>query len=62
MGYPLVAANGLMMNAHYLNTGTTATTPTVSITIYPAKAGVVTTHVGSIFLNNTAVRRARDDH
>jgi hypothetical protein len=53
MGYPLVAANGLMMNSHYLNTGSTATTPTVSITIYPAKAGVVTVHVGSIFLNNT---------
>jgi hypothetical protein len=54
MGYPVVKANGLMMNAHYLNVGTTATTPTVSITIYPAKDGVVTTHVGSIFLNNTA--------
>ncbi len=54
MGYPIVAANGLMMNAHYINTTTTPITPTVSITIYPAKAGVVTTHVGSIFLNNTA--------
>ena len=53
MGYPIVSANGLMMNAHYLNTSSVATTPTVSITIYPAKAGVVTTHVGSIFLNNT---------
>ena len=54
MGYPIVSANGLMMNAHYLNTGSEPITPTVSITIYPAKAGVVTTHVGSIFLNNTA--------
>ncbi len=53
MGYPIVSANGLMMNAHYLNTGSVAITPTVSITIYPAKSGVVTTHVGSIFLNNT---------
>jgi hypothetical protein len=53
MGYPIVSANGLMMNAHYLNTSSEATTPTVSITIYPAKPGVVTTHVGSIFLNNT---------
>ncbi len=53
MGYPIVKANGLMMNAHYLNTGSTAISPTVSITIYPAKTGVVTTHVGSIFLNNT---------
>lgn len=54
MGYPIVAANGLMMNAHYLNTGSTPITPTVTITIYPAKANVVTVHVGSIFLNNTA--------
>jgi hypothetical protein len=54
MGYPLVKANGLMMNAHYLNAGTSPMTPTVTITIYPAKDGVVTTHVGSIFLNNTA--------
>src|ERR1700722_10943312 len=53
MGYPIVSANGLMMNAHYLNTGSEPVTPTVSITIYPAKSGVVTTHVGSIFLNNT---------
>jgi hypothetical protein len=54
MGYPLVKANGLMMNAHYLNVGTEPATPTVSITIYPAKTGVVKVHVGSIFLNNTA--------
>ncbi len=53
MGYPLVSANGLMINAHYLNTGSTPINPTVSITIYPAKAGVVTVHVGTIFLNNT---------
>jgi hypothetical protein len=53
MGYPIVPTNGLMMNAHYLNIGSQPTTPTVSITIYPAKPGVVTTRVGSIFLNNT---------
>ncbi len=54
MGYPVVKANGLMMNAHYLNAGTEPVSPTVSITIYPANDGFVTTHVGSIFLNNTA--------
>jgi hypothetical protein len=53
MGYPLLANNGLTINVHYLNTGTTPITPTVTMTIYPAKAGVVKTHVGSIFLNNT---------
>lgn len=55
MGYPIASANGLMMNAHYLNSGATAITPTVSITIWPARAGVVQTHVGSIFLNNTSI-------
>jgi hypothetical protein len=39
MGYPIVRANGLMMSAHYLNTGSQPITPTVSITIYPAKPG-----------------------
>jgi hypothetical protein len=55
MGYPLVGTNGLMMNAHYLNTSSTPVTPQVTITIYPAKAGVVTTHVGTIFLNNISI-------
>jgi len=49
MGYPLLSTNGIMLNAHFLNTGVT---PTVTVTIYPAKAGVVTVKVGSIMLNN----------
>ncbi len=55
MGYPIATANGLMMNAHYLNATSSPITPTVSITIWPAKPGVVTTHVGSIFLNMTNI-------
>ena len=55
MGYPLVGQNGLMMNAHYLNASATAVTPKVTITIYPAKPGTVTTHVGTIFLNNQSI-------
>jgi hypothetical protein len=55
MGYPLVGTNGLMMNVHYLNTSGSDVTPEVSITIYPAKAGTVTTHVGTIFLNNISI-------
>jgi hypothetical protein len=55
MGYPLLAANGLMMNVHYLNTSGADITPTVSITIYPAKPGVVTVKVGTIFLNNAQI-------
>ena len=55
MGYPLVAKNGLMMNAHFLNAGSADITPTVTITIYPAKPGVVTVKVGSLFLNNQQI-------
>jgi hypothetical protein len=55
MGYPLVGTNGLMMNVHYLNTSGSPVTPEVSITIYPAKPGTVTTHVGTLFLNNIAI-------
>jgi len=55
MGYPLVGANYLMINAHYLNTSSEAIMANVSITITPAKAGVVQTHVGSLFLNQTTL-------
>jgi hypothetical protein len=55
MGYPLVGQNGLMMNVHYLNTSATPVTPKVTITLYPAKAGTVTTHVGTIFLSNASI-------
>jgi len=53
MGYPLVSTNGLMMNVHYLNSGSTPVTAQVSIKITVAAPGTVTTHVGTIFLNNT---------
>ena len=55
MGYPLVSANGVTMNVHYLNTSSQAVTPKVSIVLYPAKAGTVTTRVGTLFLNNSAI-------
>jgi hypothetical protein len=55
MGYPLVGQNFLMINVHYLNTGSTPITANVSIDITPAKAGVVKTHVGTIFLNQTTM-------
>jgi hypothetical protein len=55
MGYPIVGGNSLMINVHYLNTGTTTINATATIKLYPAKPGVVTTHVGSIFLNQTGM-------
>ena len=55
MGYPIVGTNELMINAHYLNAGAEAITASVQITLYPAKAGVVKTHVGTLFLDQTGV-------
>jgi hypothetical protein len=55
MGYPLVAANSLMVNIHYLNTTSEPISPSVSITIKTAKPGVVKTHVGTLFLNQTSL-------
>jgi hypothetical protein len=55
MGYPLVAANSLMVNIHYLNTTSEAISPSVSIAIKTAKPGVVKTYVGTIFLNQTSL-------
>lgn len=53
MGYPLAAQNALMINVHFLNSGSTPIQASVKITITAAKPGVVTTPVGTIFLNNT---------
>jgi hypothetical protein len=53
MGYPLVGQNLLMINVHYLNTSSAPINAQVTITLTPAKPGVVKTHVGTIFLNNT---------
>ncbi|MGH7437682.1 MAG: hypothetical protein ACRENE_18545, partial [Polyangiaceae bacterium] len=55
MGYPLVGQNLLMINIHYLNTGSTSITANVSIDITPAKPNVVKTHVGTLFLNQTGI-------
>jgi hypothetical protein len=53
MGYPLSAQNSLMINVHYLNATTAPIQASAKITIMAAKPGVVTTHIGTIFLNNT---------
>ncbi|MGH7438391.1 MAG: hypothetical protein ACRENE_22125 [Polyangiaceae bacterium] len=55
MGYPLAGANDVMIDVHYLNTGSTPITANEIVKIAPAKAGVVQTHVGSIFLNQTSM-------
>ena len=55
MGYPLVAANGLMMNVHFLNATSSDMMAQATITIHAAKPGVVTKHVGNLFLNNQAI-------
>ncbi|HLK37578.1 MAG TPA: hypothetical protein VKU41_12550 [Polyangiaceae bacterium] len=53
MGYPMSANNGLMLNAHYLNSGSSPLTANVTIAITVVPRASVKTHVGSIFLNNT---------
>jgi hypothetical protein len=53
MGYPLAAKNGLMINVHFLNAGSTPIQASATIAITTAKPGVVTTHIGTIMLNNT---------
>jgi hypothetical protein len=53
MGYPLSAQNALMINVHFLNSGSTPIQAAAKVTLTSAAAGVVTTHIGTIFLNNT---------
>jgi hypothetical protein len=53
MGYPLAAKNGLMINVHFLNAGSSPIPASATIAITAAKPGVVSTHVGTIMLNNT---------
>jgi hypothetical protein len=55
VGATLPKTTGFNMMVHYLNTGTTALTAHVSITMYVAKPNVVTNHAGVIFLNNIAM-------
>ena len=55
MGYPLVAANYLMINVHYLNASSAPITASVSITIDAAKPDVVKTHVGTLFLDQASL-------
>jgi hypothetical protein len=55
MGYPLAAANSLMINVHYLNSSAQTIHASVTIDITAAKPGVVTTHVGTLFLNQTTL-------
>jgi hypothetical protein len=55
MGYPVAAANSLTMSVHYLNATGSDLTANASITIKTAKPGVVKTHVGNLFLNNSTL-------
>jgi hypothetical protein len=55
MGYRLAATHGLMFQVHVINAGSQPISPTVSITIRTPNAGVVTTHVGTILMQNSYV-------
>jgi hypothetical protein len=55
MAYSFIGQNYFMINVHYLNSGTQPIMANVSIDITTAKPGVVKTHVGTLFLNNTTL-------
>jgi hypothetical protein len=55
VGATLPATTGFNLMVHYLNTGTSTLTAHVSLTMYVAKAGVVTNHAGVIFENNATM-------
>jgi hypothetical protein len=56
MGYRLSGSNLLMMYTHYLNLGSTAYGTSAAVTLTPAKPGVVTTHIGNMFLLQATFR------
>jgi hypothetical protein len=51
VGATLPSSLGFQLNAHFINTGSSALTATVSLTMWVAKPGVVTNHAGALFLN-----------
>jgi hypothetical protein len=51
MGASIPPTTGFTINAHFINTGASALQGNVALTIYVAKTGEVTQHVGPIFLN-----------
>jgi hypothetical protein len=55
VGATLPASTGIQLMVHYLNTGSSAITAHVSLTMYAAKSGAVTNHAGVLFLNNAGI-------
>jgi hypothetical protein len=55
VGATLPSSLGFQINAHYINTGASDITATVSLTMWVAKPNVVTNHAGALFLNQAAM-------
>jgi hypothetical protein len=55
VGATIPAGTGFQLAAHYINSGTSVLSPTVSVTMYLAKASVVTQHAGVLFLNQQGI-------
>jgi hypothetical protein len=53
MGSFVPASTGFMMQTHYLNAGASPIQARAQITMSVAKPGTVTTHVGTVFMNQT---------
>jgi hypothetical protein len=55
VGATLPSGTGFQMMVHYLNTTASPLQSSVNLTMYVAKANVVTNHAGSLFLNNATI-------
>jgi hypothetical protein len=53
MGYRIASGNSLELNVHFVNATAASIMASVSITITSAKSGVVKTHVGTLFLDDS---------
>jgi hypothetical protein len=51
MGATIPSTTGFTINAHFINTGASALTANLALTMYVAKPGQVTQHIGPVFLN-----------
>jgi hypothetical protein len=55
IGATIPASTGFQLMVHYLNTSSSTITSSLKLTMYVAKAGVVTQHAGVLFLSNSTM-------
>lgn len=55
VGSVIPGSNGLMLNAHFINTGQADYQATLKVTFHVAAQGTVTQHAGVIFMNDASI-------